>query len=212
MAGTFMLDKLGFLLALTMGAIILVLGYPQGMQMLMLMFIFLLVSVIATKYGTRSKKKLNIFEGERGWKNVVSNGLIPTLMVIALFFTGNQMFLLAYVASIASITADKFGSELGIFDLPFFLWGMKKVRPGTSGSVSVLGTLASLSGGFVISLASVYLLSIPISTAFFIGLIGFMGGFVDSLFGILEEKGIGNKFTTNFMCSLAGALMVWLVF
>lgn len=212
MAGTFMLDKLGFLIALTMGTIILVFGYPFGFQMLFLMVIFLLVSVIATQYGARSKKKLNLFEGERGWKNVVSNGLIPTIIVIAFFFTGDKMFLLAYIASIASITADKFASEFGVFDIPFFLWGMRKVRPGTSGSVSVLGTLASLSGAFVISLSSIYMLAVPISTAFFLGLIGFIGSFVDSIFGILEEKGIGNKYTTNFLCSLVGALMVWLIF
>ncbi|MEM3364135.1 MAG: DUF92 domain-containing protein [Candidatus Micrarchaeia archaeon] len=212
MVSTFMLDKAGFLLALMMGVIILVLGYPQGIQMLLLMFVFLLVSVIATKYGARSKKRLNIFEGERGWKNVISNGLVPTIMVVALFFTGDNMFLLAYVASIASVTADKFASELGVFDIPFFLWGMRKVKPGTSGAVSVLGTMASLSGAFVISLSSVYLLGIPIQVAFFIGLIGFLGGFIDSIFGILEERGIGNKYTTNFICSVAGALLVWLVF
>jgi len=212
MSGTFMLDKMGFLLALIMGVIILVLGYPMGMQLLLLMFIFLLISVLATNYGARSKKRMNIFEGDRGWKNVISNGLTPTLMVIALFFTGDNMFLLAYVASIASITADKFASELGIFDVPFFLWGMKKVRPGTSGAVSVLGTFASLSGAFVISLSSVYLLSLPLSTAFFLGLIGFLGCFADSIFGVLEERGIGNKYTTNFICSLVGALLVWLVF
>ncbi|MCX8200226.1 MAG: DUF92 domain-containing protein [Candidatus Micrarchaeota archaeon] len=212
MVGAFMLDKPGFLLALTMGIIILVLGYPRGLQMLLLMLVFLLVSVIVTKYGTRSKRRLNLFEGERGWKNVISNGLVPTAMAVALFFTGDNMFLLAYVASIASITADKFASELGVFDIPFFLWGMRKVKPGTSGAVSVLGTLASLSGAFVISISSIYLLGISIQMAFFLGLIGFLGGFVDSIFGILEERGIGNKYTTNFICSLAGALLVWLVF
>ena len=201
-----------FLLALLMGALILFLGHPMGFQMLGLMLFFLAISVFATRYGSRSKKRLDIFEGERGWKNVMSNGLVPTLMVVSLFLTGDRIFLFAYIASIASITADKFASELGIFDVPFFLLGMRRVRPGTSGAVSVLGTLASLSGAFIISLGSVYLFGFPIYTAFMLGLIGFMGGFVDSIFGILEEKGIGNKFTTNFMCSLTGALMVWLVF
>ncbi len=212
MTGAFMLDKFGLMIAFVMGAVILVFGHPHGIQMLLLILLFLFISVIATKYGVRSKKNMKLFEEERGWKNVVSNGLVPTALAIALFFTGDRMFLLAYIASVASITADKFASELGIFDVPFFLWGMKKVQPGTSGAVSVLGTLASLSGSFIITIASTYLLSISIDTAFYIGLIGFLGGFADSIFGILEEKGIGNKYTTNFICSLTGALIVWLVF
>lgn len=212
MSSAFMLDKLGLMIALVMGAIILVFGYPQGVQMLFLILLFLLISVIATKYGVRSKKRMKLFEEERGWKNVISNGLVPTSLAVALFFTGNGMFLLSYIASIASITADKFASELGIFDMPFFLLGMRKVRPGTSGAVSVLGTLASLSGSFLISIASIYLFGIGIDVAFYIGLIGFLGGFADSIIGVLEEKGIGNKYTTNFICSLVGAILVWFVF
>ncbi len=212
MASTFMLDQVGLIIALMMGAIILAMGDPYGLQMLLLIFFFLLISVIATKYGARSKKMLDIFEGERGWKNVLSNGLIPTALAVAFFFTKDYMFVLAYIASIASITADKFASELGVFDKPFFLLGMKKVKPGTSGAVSVLGTLTSLSGAFVITLSAVYLFGTPLSTAFFLGLIGFLGGFIDSIFGVLEEKGIGNKYSTNFICSLSGALLVWLVF
>jgi uncharacterized protein (TIGR00297 family) len=207
-----MLDQIGIIIALLMGVIIFLLGDPYGMQMLVLMFFFLLISVIATKYGVSSKKKLDIFEGERGWRNVISNGLVPTVMAIMFFATKDSMFVLAYIGSIAAITADKFASELGVFDKPFFILGMRKVKPGTSGAVSVLGTLTSLSGAFLISMSAVYLFGITISIAFFLGLIGFLGGFVDSLFGILEEKGIGTKYTTNFLCSLSGALLVWLVF
>lgn len=212
MGSTFMLDQAGLIIALLMGITIFIMGSPYGFQMLVLIFLFLLVSVVATRYGINAKKSLNIFEGERGWKNVVSNGFVPTMMAVGLSITHDQMFLLAYIASIASITADKFASELGVFDKPFFLWGMKKVKPGTSGAVSVLGTFTSLSGSFMITISASYLLGIPLSTAFFLGLIGFLGGFIDSIVGVLEEKGIGNKFTTNFICSLAGALMVWLVF
>ncbi|MGB9635053.1 MAG: DUF92 domain-containing protein [Candidatus Micrarchaeia archaeon] len=212
MEETFMLDKTAFLIAITLGTIILVFGHPQGLQMLFLMLIFLIISVMATRYGINKKKMMYIFEGERGWKNVIANGTIPAMLAVALYLTGDKIFLLAYIASICSITADKFASELGVFDVPFFLWGLKKVKPGTSGAISVLGTLASLSGSFIISLSANYLLGITITQAFFLGLIGFVGSFTDSVLGVLEEKGIGNKYTTNFVCSLVGALLVWVIF
>jgi len=39
-----------------------------------------------------------------------------------------------------------------------------------------------------------------------IGMIGFAGSFADSLVGVMEEKGIGSKATTNAICSLFGAV------
>jgi uncharacterized membrane protein len=40
-----------------------------------------------------------------------------------------------------------------------------------------------------------------------IGLIGFGGSFADSIAGVFEERGIGNKATTNMICSITGAIM-----
>jgi uncharacterized membrane protein len=35
---------------------------------------------------------------------------------------------------------------------------------------------------------------------------GLAGGIVDTFFGVFEERGLGTKGTTNFICSLVGAL------
>lgn len=207
-----MLDSLGLALSVSMGVTIFAMGGIYGFNLLVLLILFLVLSVFATKYGIYSKKNMNIYENERGWKNVLSNGLIPTIAVILYFFTNDLIFIYVYIASVASITADKFASELGVFDTPFFLWGFKKVKPGTSGAISLLGSLASLSGALIIGLASIYLFKITFSEAFLIGLIGYFGGFADSLFGILEENGIGNKFTTNFICSVVGAVIAFFIF
>lgn len=212
MSKIFMLDSLGFALSILMGIVILFLGGVHGFNLLVLLVLFLVLSVFATKYGIYSKKNMNIYEGDRGWKNVLSNGLVPTATIILYFITSNPLYIYAYMGSVASITADKFASELGVFDTPRFLWGFKIVKPGTSGAISLLGSLASLSGAFIIGLASIYLFKITFFEAFLIGIIGFIGGFADSIFGILEENGIGNKFTTNFICSLVGAVITFLIF
>lgn len=212
MSKVFMLDSLGLALSVSMGVIIFALGGFYGFNFLILLILFLVLSVFATKYGIFSKKNMNIYENERGWKNVLSNGLIPTITVILYYFTGDLIFIYVYIASVASITADKFASELGVFDTPFFLWGLKKVKPGTSGAISLLGSLASLSGALIIGLASIYLFKITFPEAFLIGLIGYLGGFADSMFGVLEENGIGNKFTTNLICSIVGAVIAFFIF
>ncbi len=211
----FLLDKLGLTLALVMGIVILISGGQYGFQMLAVIFIFLIVSVYVTKYGAAIKRKMNIYEGERGWKNVLSNGLMPTVLALMYYFNpfnyDPNVYIFAYVASIASITADKFASEIGVFDKPAFLWGMKKVKPGTSGAVSILGTLASLSGAFIVSISASYFLPITMEDAFYLGIIGFIGSFADSVFGIFEEWGLGNKYSTNFICSLVGTILAFLI-
>jgi uncharacterized protein (TIGR00297 family) len=212
MGSMFMLDSLGLALAISMGIIIFVLGEVYGFNLLVLLLFFLILSVFATKYGIYSKKNMDIYENERGWKNVLSNGLIPAVTIILYYLTNNFVFIYMYIASVASVTSDKFASELGVFDTPIFLWGFKKVKPGTSGAISLLGSFASLSGAFLIGLAAIYLLNITLTQAFLIGIIGYLGGFADSLFGVLEENGIGNKFTTNFICSFVGAVIAFIIF
>jgi hypothetical protein len=36
---------------------------------------------------------------------------------------------------------------------------------------------------------------------------GFIGTLVDSILGHFEEKGIGNKYSSNFVCSVAGGIL-----
>jgi uncharacterized membrane protein len=38
-------------------------------------------------------------------------------------------------------------------------------------------------------------------------LAGLGGSIADTFFGVFEERGIGTKGTTNFLCSLVGALL-----
>jgi uncharacterized membrane protein len=45
------------------------------------------------------------------------------------------------------------------------------------------------------------------SLGLLIGLAGFAGSLADSLFGVFEEHGYGTKGTTNFICSLVGAII-----
>ena len=196
-----MLDKKGLLLALIMGITVYFFG---GWRYLAIMLVFLLFAVSATKYENKKKKEMGIYEHERSWENVFSNGFLPTLLAAGSGVIGP----LPYIASVAAVTADKFASELGVLsDNPISLETFKPVKPGKSGAVSLLGFLVSLAGGTVIGTSAIFIFHINPTSALLIGLAGLAGSVVDSIFGILEERGIGTKGTTNFFCSLTGALI-----
>ncbi len=196
-----MLDKPGLTLTIIFGLTILLLG---DFSYLMLIFIFLFFSVLATKYGYNEKKEMGIYEHDRSWENVLSNGLVPTVVVIIGFFLGWGP--LPYICAIAAIMADKFGSELGVLGGdPVSLNGFKHVTPGTSGAVSITGTILSLAGSAAIGIAALFLFGLTPNTALLVALAGFAGGLVDTVFGVFEEKGFGTKGTTNTICAIVGA-------
>ena len=145
--------------------------------------------------------------------------------------TGTQGFsfavLAGFIASVAGVTADKFSSEIGILDgAPTSIVTFKKLRKGTSGGITLLGLGAGLFGSFCIAAIAGYgavalfpphlfvqgctsgclgnVGAATLTTVIALTLAGFVGTLVDSLLGHWEEKGIGNKYTTNFACSIAG--------
>lgn len=196
------LDTKGIFLALFFAIILFFYGGPEYLT---LMLIFFFLAVIVTKYEYEIKRDMGLYEHERGWENVLSNGLLPSILVLLNPYIGFMPF----IASLAAVTADKFGSEIGVLeaDNPISMFGLKQVKPGTSGALSKIGTIGSLAGATVIGFFAMFVFAITPTQAILIGFAGLVGSLVDSAFGVLEEKGYGTKGTTNFICSLAGALI-----
>jgi len=196
------LDTQGLLLALLLGAILFFYG---GTSYLVLMLAFFVLAMVVTKYEYETKKEMGIYEHERGWENVLSNGFLPAILAVLSPFTGPM----AFIACIAAVTADKFGSEIGVLDAsePVSLLGFVPVRPGTSGAMSRMGTVGSFAGACAIGFIAMYLFGLNPTQAILVGLAGLGGSIIDTFFGVFEEKGFGTKGTTNFICSLAGALL-----
>jgi len=197
-----LLDFAGIALAVLMG---LVIAIFSSTSFLLLALLFLALSVAATKYGYEKKRELGLYEHERSWENVLANGFVPMLCAVFSPSIGWG----AYAGALAAITADKFASELGVLGgEPYFLLTMKKVKPGKNGAITPFGTLMSLDGGLLIGFAAMFLFpGVSLGKVVAIGLVGFFGSLADSIVGVLEERGIGNKATTNAICSLFGALV-----
>jgi uncharacterized protein (TIGR00297 family) len=220
------LDRMGFSASLIMALALMLLGQQLGMFFVLLMVYFLVLSAVVTWAGVERKKALKLYQYDRGVSNVIANGGCPTMIAGVFFVLTNYMaapglaFLavVGFMSSVAAITADKFSSELGVLDgMPRQIFTLRKVRRGVSGGVTSLGLAAGLAGSILIA-AGGFAISGQLATlegqrAFSMAAVfasvaaaGFVGTVVDSMLGYYEERGIGNKFTSNFLCSVCGAL------
>ena len=221
----------GVALAVVLAVAFLFLGFGLGPFFLIAMIVFLVLSAIVTYIGMAYKKNIGVGQEPRGAWNVLSNGL-PALVMVFLFYLSavwgygwfELLSIIGFLASLAAITADKFGSEIGVLNgRPIMIFTLKKVRKGTSGGVTVLGLLAGLGAALLISLLILLVAGHlgPLTgyygfnlgkTILVVTVSGFVGSLIDSALGYYEEKGIGNKFTSNLACGIAGGSMGMLLF
>jgi len=95
--------------------------------------------------------------GFRDWGQVVANGgLSAALALISSAESGWIWPTIAYTGVIAAVTADTWATELGGLSptRPRLITTWKKVPPGTSGGITLIGTLAALAGSGGIALVS----------------------------------------------------------
>ena len=203
-----LLDLAGVIASLAVGAALVTLSGQFALQNFLLLLAFLLIGVAVTKYRHEEKREKGVYEHERSWQNVISNGIIPVLCCVGFFFSGSPQWIIAYICAVAGASADKFGSELGVLsDKPMSLRTFKPVRQGTSGAISALGTFLSFIGALSIGMLAYFLYKPDPFSIFQIAIIGFAGSLVDSVAGIFEEMGLGTKGTSNLLCTLASALI-----
>lgn len=194
------LDLLGSLFMIIMGIIIIL---AAGVNWLFLIFVFLILGLLFTRYKHEYKKELGVYEGTRTIKNVISNGIIPFLMAAFGNYGG-------FIGSIATATADTMASEVGVTSTPRLITNLREVPPGTDGGVSILGTAAGIFGAGLIGV-SAYLLGIYpdiIKTMTIAVISGTLGCFVDSILGaVLERKKYLNNEHVNLIATLSGAFL-----
>ena len=192
------LDLFGSLFMIIMGIIII---FTAGANWLVLIFIFLILGLISTKYKHQYKKDIGVYEGTRSLKNVISNGIVPFVMAAFGNYGG-------FIGSIATATADTLASEVGVVEQPRLITTMKKVPPGTDGGISVVGTGAGIIGAGVIGVAA-YFLGIfpdPFVTLKISIIAGTVGCFVDSILGaVLERRNYISNEYVNLIATITGA-------
>ncbi len=160
---------------------------------------------VVTVYRHEEKRIIrgSLFESgiKRTYTNVLGKVAIPTVAAIA----GDVGM---FISAVSFGVADSLANEIGILSKrkPRLVTTMKRVRPGTNGAVSPLGTFAGSFGSLVVGFIALFLgLSGAslLTDLLFIVTMGVLGSFVDSFMGaMLENRGLINGWQVNFLTSL----------
>jgi uncharacterized protein (TIGR00297 family) len=155
---------------------------------------FFILSSLFSKLGKKHKAILNkIFEkgSNRDFFQVYANGGIAGAATILYYFTGDELWFVAFLGSLAAATADTWGTELGTFSktMPRSILTFKPVAMGTSGGITVIGTSGAFLGALTIAALGVYSFNgynghMSTSIIWLAAFSGFFGALVDSLLGI----------------------------
>jgi uncharacterized protein (TIGR00297 family) len=177
------LNKSGAVAAFFSGTIIFGVG---GWQWAVLLLTFFITSSALSRAFKKRKQGLEekYSKGDqRDAGQVLGNGGIATLFAALYFFFPHEAWpWLGFAASLAAVNGDTWATELGVLNPnpPRMITNLKKVvEKGTSGGISVIGTLASLAGS---------------------ALIGFLAASLDPRFHFLEV------FMITTLSGLAGSL------
>ncbi|WP_010480137.1 DUF92 domain-containing protein [Thermococcus zilligii] len=203
------LDGRGALLSAVLGIVVIHLG---GIYTFLALLIFLVLGVLATRHRFEEKVRLGFSsrsEKTRGVGNVLGNGLAALLFLVVEAITRQDIFWAATFSAIATVNGDTLASELGKVygKRPRLITNFKPVTPGTNGGVSLAGEVFALLGSLVIAPFALPLTShrLPMVVAITLG--GFIGVNLDSLIGAtLENRGITDNNSTNFLASLLGGI------
>ncbi|KAL7527072.1 hypothetical protein ACHAXR_001784 [Thalassiosira sp. AJA248-18] len=194
--------------------------------------VYLFLGQLVTKVGFAEKEALGIAEGRggrRGPENVWGSALTGTMCAAAAAqaaktgvpFLGlaSNVWILGYVASLATKLADTFASEIGkaYGKTTFLITTLKPVPAGTEGAVSLEGTLASVVGGLLLSVYA-YLVVGLIPSIQGVGISTFAAFFAtmcESLIGatLQDKEGAGwmTNEVVNFFNTLIGAAAAMLL-
>lgn len=197
------LDLVGSLVMIIMGIVII---FSAGTNWLLLIVLFLIMCLLATRYSKKYKCSLGEYEGRRTSKNVISNGVVACFMAA---FGGYYLpFVGGFIGAIATATADTLASEIGVLHQPRLLTTMQKVNPGTDGAVSLLGTGVGMAGAAIIGIAA-YLLGIlpnPLISVVVSVVSGTVGCFMDSFLGAtFERRFMLTNEHVNLIATITGA-------
>ncbi|WP_409201098.1 TIGR00297 family protein [Methanobrevibacter sp. DSM 116169] len=199
------LDFLGSLFMVVMGVVII---FSAGVSWLLIILLFLILSLFATKFAKPYKRSLGKYEGQRNAINVISNGIVA--FMFAAFGSYYLPFAGGFIGAVATATSDTLASEIGILKKPRLITTMEEVEPGTDGAISILGTAVGIVGagvigivGFILGVISDPFVSIKVAV-----IAGTLGCFVDSILGaVLERKGVLKNEHVNLIATISGAFL-----
>ncbi len=176
----------GAAVSFLMGTVIFGLG---GWAWALPILVFFVTSSSLSSLKRRTKQRAeSVYEksSRRDIGQVLANGGVATAILLVGILSGVRDWYVVYLAVLAAVNADTWATEIGtIFaGRPRLITTMRRVDNGTSGAISVPGTLAAWVGSLLVATTGVALRpEISTETFVWISLAGLGGSMIDSLLG-----------------------------
>jgi len=156
------LSRSGVLGAVLTGTLIFGLG---GLVWGALLVLFFVSSSLLShwKEGQKAEAAEKFAKGSRrDIGQALANGGVGAALAVANWLAPHPAWLLAYTGAMAAVTADTWATEIGVLSRtpPRLITTARPVPVGTSGGVTLLGTLAAFAGGVFIGGAAAALVAL----------------------------------------------------
>jgi len=211
--------KLTPVAAITAGIVGLMVFKGGGYTGIIMLTVFFILGTAATGWKRKKKQQIGAADAHKSGRTagqVLANGGVAALLGLLGWYSPEYKILLTYMmaGSLAAATADTLSSEIGtITGRRFYnILTLKPDERGLDGVISLEGTMVGIMGATIIAaiFAGSYLWGIG---TLWIVLAGFAGNTVDSVLGAtLERRKVMGNNMVNFMNTLTGALICWLLF
>lgn len=182
-----MLSADGWLAATLLGGTTFGVG---GLPAAILLIVFFASSSLFSKAFARRKNKVtaNFAKGgRRDLAQVAANGGIAMvgLLVAAIGWVPEPIAWVVFSASLATVTADTWATEVGLLSSrqPLLITTGKRVPRGSSGGVSLLGSFIAFTASLCIAFLAWFLGITAIAIVPLVAFAGLLGSFLDSLLG-----------------------------
>ncbi len=182
------LNTSGAITAAVVGWIIWGLG---GMPWAMVLLVFFVSSSVLSRAFKERKTGLSekFSKGSRrDGAQVLANGGMGALMAVWGFYSPQNVWLwAAYLGAMATVNADTWATEIGVLSRrpPRLITTGRSVETGTSGAISLTGTMATFGGAAIVGIIGAFfaLQERALILVLAVTLGGFCGAFLDSLLG-----------------------------
>lgn len=181
------LSRSGAVTAAVVGTLAIAAGWSWGF---LLISHFVAASALS-KFGEQKKAELvgPVVQkgGERDARQVLANGGLYALAALGSLVFPSPVWYAIAVGALAASAADTWATEIGTLagGAPISIISAKRVPPGTSGGVTVIGTMAGAGGAlFIGAAATLANWPVPLAAA---ALGGIAGALADSLLGAVLQ-------------------------
>lgn len=150
---------------------------------------FFILSSILSKIRKKKNEEVELYfekTGVRDYMQVIANGGIGGVLILINQIRPSEIFYLMYVASLAAACADTWATELGTLKKTptYNILNLQPIEQGTSGGISIIGTIGGLLGALVIAISGIFWIETDLlSYVLLIILAGIIGSLFDSYLG-----------------------------